>query len=177
MIRVVADLGWQVEGDGQAGLALVQEIAEPFVGVGGTTVARILTHSPDPAPVGVGLDAAGVGVLPRIAKVGVVVQTLILQVLGAIERVNLQTAVSLKIFAPFRKSFDSGFQSFPFPLVFIAARHAKLQKSLSRRLKGSHVKTQSPGQPSPPIVPIYMGSLKVGWGLDADSIDFRLYRI
>jgi hypothetical protein len=48
-VRVVAHLGRQVEGDRQAGLALLEEVAEPSVGLLGGREARVLAHRPEAA--------------------------------------------------------------------------------------------------------------------------------
>ncbi len=106
--------------------ALVRKIAEPLAGFGGGAVSRVPAHSPDPAPVGVGLNAPGVGKLPRMADVLVEVQAPGLQVLGAAQRVDGKTAVGLVPFAPFRKSLNRGLQSFPLPLLFVLARRGQL---------------------------------------------------
>ena len=78
-IGVVAHLGRQVERDGQAGLALGQEVAEPAVRLLSRREPGVLAHRPEPAPVHRGLDAAGerelagapkVAILPEVADVG-----------------------------------------------------------------------------------------------------------
>ena len=48
-VGVVAHLGRQVEGDRQAGLALLEEVAEALVGLGGRREAGVLAHRPEAA--------------------------------------------------------------------------------------------------------------------------------
>ena len=50
-IGVVAHLGGQVEGDGEAGLALLEQVAEAFVGLGRGGEAGVLAHRPQSAAV------------------------------------------------------------------------------------------------------------------------------
>ena len=73
VVGVVAELRREVEGDGEAGLALAQEELEALVGLLGGAVAGVLADRPEAAAVHVGLDAAGEGVLAGIADVTVVV--------------------------------------------------------------------------------------------------------
>ena len=58
MVRVVAHLGRQVEGDREAGLPLLEEVAEALVGLGRRAEAGVLAHRPEPPAVHRGLDAA-----------------------------------------------------------------------------------------------------------------------
>src|SRR5882724_11672368 len=51
MIRVHADLRWQIESHGKTRLALVQEIAIPLIRFGSAAEARILAHGPKTAAV------------------------------------------------------------------------------------------------------------------------------
>ena len=62
-VRVVADLGGQVEGDGEAGRALFQEIAVAAVRLRGAGVAGVLAHGPQPLAVHVLVEPAGEGEL------------------------------------------------------------------------------------------------------------------
>ncbi len=73
-VGVVAHLGRQVEGHRQAGLALVQEVAEPLVGLLGGREAGVLAHRPEPAAVHRRLDAAGERVLAGAPEVAVLVE-------------------------------------------------------------------------------------------------------
>ena len=68
VVGVVTHLGRQVEGARQAGLTGLQEELETQVRRGGRTEAGVLAHRPESSPVHRGLDAAGVGVLPRAAE-------------------------------------------------------------------------------------------------------------
>ena len=70
-VRVVAHLGRQVERDRQAGLALLEEVAEAAVRLLGRGEARVLAHRPEPRAVHRGLDAAGERRLARQPEVAV----------------------------------------------------------------------------------------------------------
>ena len=60
MVRVVAHLGRQVEGDAQAADALAQKVVIAPVGLGRGAKTGILAHGPEPAPVHRRLDATGI---------------------------------------------------------------------------------------------------------------------
>src|SRR5208282_1409839 len=60
MVRVHADLRWQIERYGKAGLAFAEEIAIALVGFDGGAEAGVLAHGPEAASVHGGVDAAGV---------------------------------------------------------------------------------------------------------------------
>ena len=75
VVRVVADLGGEVEGDRQSGLALVDQVAVAAVGFLGGGVASVLPHSPQPSPIHGGLDAARIRILAgktELIEIGVV---------------------------------------------------------------------------------------------------------
>ena len=108
MVGIVADLGGQVEGHGEAGLALLQQVAVPLVRVGGGPVTGILAHGPDAAAVGVGLHSPGEGELPRIADIPAVVRFLGVKVRWNVKGVDCQAAVGLKGFLPFREPLHGG---------------------------------------------------------------------
>ena len=71
VIGVVADLRRQVEGDGEAGLALLEEVAVALVRLLCGAEAGVLAHGPEAPAVHGGLDAAGEGVLAGEAEVAV----------------------------------------------------------------------------------------------------------
>ena len=73
VVGVVAELGGQVEGDAEAGLALVQQELEALVRLFRRAVAGVLADAPQAAAVHGGLDAAGVGILAGEAHVAHVV--------------------------------------------------------------------------------------------------------
>ena len=73
-VRVVAHLGRQVEGDRQAGLALVEQVAEAAVGLLGRGEAGVLAHRPEPAAVHRRLDAPGERELAWAPEVAVLVE-------------------------------------------------------------------------------------------------------
>ena len=74
VVGVVADLRRQVEGDGEAGLALREQELEALVGLLGGAEAGVLAHGPEAAAVHGRLDAAREGVLAGVAEVAVVVE-------------------------------------------------------------------------------------------------------
>jgi hypothetical protein len=59
MVGVEADLGGEIEGDGEAGLAFAEEIAVALIGFDGGAEAGVLAHGPEAAAVHGGIDAAG----------------------------------------------------------------------------------------------------------------------
>ena len=74
-VRVVAHLGRQVEGDRQAGLAVVEEVAETPVGLLGRGEPGVLAHRPEAAAVHRRLDAPGERELSWAPEVAVLVET------------------------------------------------------------------------------------------------------
>ena len=64
VVRVVADLGGQVEGHGEAGGSLAQEIPVSPVGLGRGTEAGVLAHRPETAAVARLVEAPGEGIGP-----------------------------------------------------------------------------------------------------------------
>ena len=74
VVGVVAHLGRQVEGDAEAGLAVLQQVAEAGVGLGGRPEAGVLAHRPGPAAVHGRVDAAGERVAPRLPEGGLRVE-------------------------------------------------------------------------------------------------------
>jgi hypothetical protein len=73
-VGVVAHLGRQVEGDRQAGLALLEEVAEAPVRLLGRREPGVLAHRPQAAAIHGRLDAARERVLPRAAEIALLVQ-------------------------------------------------------------------------------------------------------
>src|SRR4029453_5119306 len=57
-----------VEGDTEPGLAVLQQVAEAGVGLGGRPEAGVLAHRPGPPAVHGRVDAAGEGVLARLPQ-------------------------------------------------------------------------------------------------------------
>ena len=74
VVGVVADLRGQIEGDGEPGGAVGEQIFVAAVGFFGVAHAGVLAHGPEAAAVHGGLDAAGVGILAGIAEVAVGVE-------------------------------------------------------------------------------------------------------
>jgi len=59
VVRVVADLGRQVEGDRKTRLSTLQQVPVAAVGLGGGGVARVLAHGPEPLAIAGGPDPPG----------------------------------------------------------------------------------------------------------------------
>ena len=69
MVGVEAELGREVEGDAQAGLARARRDTVARVGGPGGAEAGVLAHGPEPAAVHRRMDAAGEGEFARPAEV------------------------------------------------------------------------------------------------------------
>ena len=87
MVGVVAHQGRHVEGSGEAGLAVVEQVAEALVRLDRSAEAGELAHRPELAAVHRRIDAARERVDARIAEVAVVVD---LGLLGRHERLVLE---------------------------------------------------------------------------------------
>ena len=74
IVGVIADLGGEIEGDGEAGGAVREEEVVAAVGLLGVAEAGVLAHRPEAAAVHGGLDAAGEGVLAGVVEVAVGVE-------------------------------------------------------------------------------------------------------
>ena len=85
-VGVVARLRGQVEGDAQARLPLFEQVAVAPVRLLGGGEAGVLAHRPQAAPVHRGLDAAGVGILSRVADVLVIAPVRL--AVGAVQRLD-----------------------------------------------------------------------------------------
>src|SRR5215470_6466135 len=70
MIRVEADLRGEIERDGEAGLALAEEIAIALVGFDSGAKAGVLAHGPEAAAVHRRVNAAGKRKFAGIAQSG-----------------------------------------------------------------------------------------------------------
>ena len=71
MVAIEADLGGEIEGHGEAGLALLEKVAEAVIGFRGGAEAGVLPHGPEAAAIHGGLDAARERELAGIAEVAV----------------------------------------------------------------------------------------------------------
>ena len=71
IVAVEAHERGQVEGGAEAGLPLVEQELEAFVGLPGGAEAGELPHGPEPAAVHGGMDAARERILAGIAEIGV----------------------------------------------------------------------------------------------------------
>ena len=76
VVGIIADLGGEVEGHGQPGLAGFQEEMVALVGLLGGGETGILAHGPEAAAVGGGLHRPGVGILARHTQLLQVVELL-----------------------------------------------------------------------------------------------------
>src|SRR3989442_4235861 len=61
----MADLGWEVKGDREAGLSLTEQVSEATVGLSGAPESGVLPDGPRPAAVHLRIDATGEGILAR----------------------------------------------------------------------------------------------------------------
>jgi hypothetical protein len=77
VVRIVTDLGRQVEGDAQTGLSLPEQVAITLIGFLRRGEARVLAHRPEARAVHRRLDTARIGIFARKAKllfvIGVIV--------------------------------------------------------------------------------------------------------
>ena len=88
VVRVVADLGRQVERYRQAGLALPQQILIALVRLFRRTEAGVLAHRPEPAAIHRRLDASRIGVAAGKAELGHIAASIAVrgQVVRRVER-------------------------------------------------------------------------------------------
>ena len=126
VVRVVADLRRQVEGDREAGLPLVQKVSVSPVRLAGTGVAGILAHGPHPALVHVGLHATSVGVLTGIPDICVVAGFGLREVIRRIHRIQLQPGVRAELCLAGGKALQRRFQGLPAPLFLVLRGHSSL---------------------------------------------------
>ena len=99
MIAVVTHLCWQVEGTTQSCLTSLQQKLKALVRVGCTSEARVLAHGPQAVAVHGWVNAAGVGLLTRIAKCGCRVEGA--QRFRRVQRINGDAGVSLALLRGF----------------------------------------------------------------------------
>ena len=101
VVRIVPDLGGEIEGHAQARLPLLQEIPETPVRILGGAEPGILAHGPEAAPVHVGLDPPGKGILAGKAEIPQVIETG--DIRRRIERVHRQPGDRFKPSLRFRR--------------------------------------------------------------------------
>src|SRR5207245_8054224 len=89
VVRVVAELRRQVEGDGEPGLAPLEQVAEARVRLLGGGEARVLTDRPRAPPVHVRIGPAGERILAGRLEVEA------LDVGGGVDRLQLDAGVGL----------------------------------------------------------------------------------
>ena len=87
MVGVVAHQRRHVERGREAGLAVVEQVAEALVGLLGRAEAGELAHRPQPPPVHRRVDAAGERVLAGVADVALGIH--VGEVLRGVERLEL----------------------------------------------------------------------------------------
>ena len=133
VVGVVADLGRQVEGDGEARLALLQQVVVPPVGLLGRGVPRVLAHGPQPAAVHVGLDSAGVWILPRVPNAQGVVVVRRLQILRRVDGLLPQPRVRGELQPPLRVALHHRVQGTLPPLVLALAGQSDSSARPGRR--------------------------------------------
>jgi hypothetical protein len=69
VVRVVAHLGRQIEGDREARLTGLQQVPESRVRLLGAAEPGVLAHRPQPLPIHPGIDATREGELSRSTEV------------------------------------------------------------------------------------------------------------
>src|SRR5215207_629044 len=91
MIGVSPHLRGQVEGHGEPGLAVLNEVLEAGVSLARRAETSVLAHGPWPAAIHARVGAAGVGVLSRVAQSLGIVEAF--QVLRLVEGLDLDTGL------------------------------------------------------------------------------------
>jgi len=116
MVGVVAHERREVEGCGESGLAVGQEVTEAFVGIFSRTEASELAHGPKAAAVHGGVNAAGVGRFARVRELrfGIPVGKIGFRV----EAANRMTGESREFFLPLGRLRQSESESIHFPGFF-----------------------------------------------------------
>src|SRR5215211_4924635 len=99
MVRVAPHLCWKVEGDGEAGLAVIYEVFEAGVRLARRAETRILAHGPWPAAIHARVGAAGVGVLSRVTEPLGIVETF--EILGLVEGLDLDPGLRMALVPAF----------------------------------------------------------------------------
>lgn len=115
IVRIVADLGREVKGDGDAGLSLLQQIPVTPVGLLRRGKAGVLAHGPKTSPVHGGLNPPGEGILPGIAEL---LRILAGDVFRRIQPLYRDTAGGQKFGTAFRTFFQRFCHNPGFPLFF-----------------------------------------------------------
>ena len=106
--------------------ALLQQVAEAAVGVGGSGVTGVLAHGPDAAAIDVRLHAAGVGKLTGEADVFPETVAAMFHIFRTIERLDGQPAVGLERLPALRVAGYRRLESFLLPLFLASAGHVAL---------------------------------------------------
>ena len=114
VIRVEPKLRRQVERDEQPALALTQQVAEPFMGLGSRTEARVLAHRPQAAVIHRRVDAARVGIFTGKPYIAQIIPAVVVE-----RRVDRCRACDGRFAACLargtRAAFERGFQTLLFP--------------------------------------------------------------
>ncbi len=106
MVGIIADLGGQVEGHAQAGLAFLEQIEIPLVGLFRRGEPGVLAHGPEASAVHGRLDAAGKRVLAREAQRLKVIERG--QVLRGVELVDGRAVTQLELVLPLGEKQENG---------------------------------------------------------------------
>ncbi len=116
MIGVVAHERGQIEGDGEAGLALREQITKALIGVFGGAEAGELAHGPEAAAIHGGMNAAGVRRLARVAEI--FLGRPIREIGGSVEALDRIVGDGGELFRALRRLFESWLKNFLFPFEF-----------------------------------------------------------
>ncbi len=127
-IRVVPDLGREVEGNAQAGLALLQKIAKSAIGLLRRSEAGVLPHRPEAPPVHRGLNAPREGVFPGKAELRLVIP--LAEIERSVEALHRNPRMRFKLIlafgGPLQRLSQRGFLPRPqhlFEFLAIFTRH------------------------------------------------------
>ena len=99
MVGVAAHLRGEVEGDGEAGLAVLREVLEAGVGLLGGAETSVLAHGPGLAAVHGRVGAAGVGVLARVPELLGVVEAF--EIVGPVDGFDLDPGLRATLVGAF----------------------------------------------------------------------------
>jgi len=115
VVAVEAHQRRHVEGRREPGLALVDEVVEPLVGLLGSAEASELPHRPRATAVARGIDASRVRELPGEAEVLLVVR--VGDVVGRVEAIHIHVRDRREAVLPLAVGVENGVEAFLFPLV------------------------------------------------------------
>src|SRR5215207_5814197 len=99
MVRITPHLRRQVEGHGEARLAVIYEVLEAGVRLARRPETRVLAHGPWPAAIHARVRAAGVGILSRVTETLRIVEAF--EVVRFVERLDLDPGLRVALVVAF----------------------------------------------------------------------------